>query len=644
MKMRARREVLKLFVLLLVSSSMIGFSILNPLKSEYPILFPMISFLDPVQGELKNYLVISEVMVNPAGTEPGHEWMEIYNRSPNVINLGNFKIGDSESRNDLEGMYQFPAGTLIIPGEVLVIANQSTLFLQFYGFQPDFELSDSSPDVPNLVKYKSWSGGVINLSNTGDELLLIDQDDNRVDAVSWGNSGFGFDPPVPAQSDGMSIERLPAYADRNQAGDWIISDEPKPGTVSIIIDAVDPNTPTTTQADCGTPSVLFSEVLYDPAFSGEPDGEWLEIYNHGDSELALACLRVGDEETKSGTEGMMAFPVGASLHPGGVIVVANEAETFIMNYGFSPDFEIRESNEFIPNLVPDNSWGSGSISLNNSGDELLMIDRSGNQLDAVSWKGSNYAFDPPVPGVDPGHSIARQPANLDSDSAADWIDLEHPHPGIVSFNPPITSPTPQINSPTPKTPSLTPTITKTTTVTRTPQPTYEIVINEILADPHSETGDANNDGDIDLSDDEFIELVNYSNSALDIGGWSVGDVLSIRHTFQNDTILLPGCGLLLFGGGSPNGNFGNSIVDVATSGKLALNDNLETVYIYDEQINIVSSVSYGEEANDGQSITRDPDIYGGLPLRKHSLATGSEGSQFSPGTMIDGTFFSGCAD
>jgi hypothetical protein len=73
-----------------------------------------------------------------------------------------------------------------------------------------------------------------------------------------------------------------------------------------------------------------------------------------------------------------------------------------------------------------------------------------------------------------------------------------------------------------------------------------------------------------------------------------------------------------------------------------LNDGMETIYLYDSQLDIVASLSYGEEGSDDQSITRDPDIIGSLPLRKHSLAAGSGGSNYSPGTLINGDYFSGC--
>lgn len=639
-KISQNRNVLKIITVAVVSVILIGFSSINPLRELGHIYFPFINHLDPVE----NRLVLSEILFNPVGAEPGNEWIEIFNRSSDEINLHGYKIGDSEFQGDLEGMYVFPEGTRILPRKTMVIANQSVLFSSQYGFRPDFELSESDPEVTNLKKYRNWSGGVINLGNSGDEVIILNPADEQVDAVSWGDSNYAFDPPAPKTEDGMSIERNPATADSNNAGDWSILEEPEPGQVKLEIPTPIPGTPTATQPDCDYIPVLISEVLYDPAVIAEPDGEWVEIYNFGDSETDLDCLMVGDEETTGGTEGMMAFPPGNTIPPKQAIVIANRADSFFIEFGFFPDFEIRETFTTVPNLIDYPTWASGSISLSNSGDELILIGLSGNQLDEVSWKGSDYAFHPPVPGVNPGHSISRRPADIDTDSADDWVDESQPQPGIVVLEPVTQSPAPVTETPSPKPPSPTSTVTPTSTSTKTAQPTYAIVINEILADPDSTFGDANHDGDVDYSDDEFIELINNSSSPIDISSWSIGDVLDIRHTFPTGSLLEPGCGLVLFGGGLPSGDFGNFLVQVASSGTLGLNDNMEIIYIYDTHLEIITSLSYGEEAGDNQSITRDPDVVGGLPLRKHSLASGSYGALFSPGIMVNGNYFSGCSD
>ncbi len=52
-------------------------------------------------------------------------------------------------------MIRFPAGSIIEPGQVVVIANQGLLFSQVHRFQPDYELLDSDQTIPDMVKYGS---------------------------------------------------------------------------------------------------------------------------------------------------------------------------------------------------------------------------------------------------------------------------------------------------------------------------------------------------------------------------------------------------------------------------------------------------------------------------------------------------------
>ena len=73
------------------------------------------------------------------------------------------------------------------------------------------------------------------------------------------------------------------------------------------------------------------------------------------------------------------------------------------------------------------------MSLSNPGDVVLVLDGTDSFVDAVSWGDSNWAFDPDCPVVAEGHSIARDPADVDTDTAADWIVQAVPNPGQVEI-------------------------------------------------------------------------------------------------------------------------------------------------------------------------------------------------------------------
>ncbi|MDH3645190.1 MAG: lamin tail domain-containing protein [Gammaproteobacteria bacterium] len=170
------------------------------------------------------------------------------------------------------------------------------------------------------------------------------------------------------------------------------------------------------------------------------------------------------------------------------------------------------------------------------------------------------------------------------------------------------------------------------------------VINEIHADPASGSdGDANGDGVRDSGDDEFVEIINTTGGAVDISGWTLEDRVAVRHTFPTGSLVADGCSIVVFGGGTPTGVFGNSLVQTASGGFLGLNNSGDDVTLSDNSAIEIAMASYGSEGGDNQSLTLSPDVTGGLPYVKHTVATGGGGRRFSPGTRADGVAFAGCA-
>jgi hypothetical protein len=166
-----------------------------------------------------------------------------------------------------------------------------------------------------------------------------------------------------------------------------------------------------------------------------------------------------------------------------------------------------------------------------------------------------------------------------------------------------------------------------------------LIVNEILADPASgPAGDANGDGIRNGSQDEFIELVNVSDTSLDIGGWTISDLTGMRHRFDPGATILSQMAVVVFGGGTPTGLFGGAQVLMASSGSLGLNNGGDEIRLLDAMSSMIDLVSYGSEGGADQSITLDPDL-AGTSFVRHSTAFGSGGIAFSPGTRIDGMPF-----
>jgi len=167
------------------------------------------------------------------------------------------------------------------------------------------------------------------------------------------------------------------------------------------------------------------------------------------------------------------------------------------------------------------------------------------------------------------------------------------------------------------------------------------VINEIHADPHAVEGDANGDGTVNTSEDEFVEIVNNTGSTQDVSGWTLSDAVGVRHVFLPGSVIADGCAVVVFGGGTPTGAFGGVVVQTASTGLIGLNNDGDSVFLNDGSSD-VATASYGSEGGNDQSLTLDPDV-SSAAFVLHTAATGSGGARYSPGTRIDGTAFAGCA-
>ena len=537
---RSTKTIARIILILVVVLLPIATPRVTSLALSAGIFIPFVAHEWPRDIQDTAEILITEILYAPTSPEPAGEWIEIYNPKSTTLNLDGYKIGDAESQDDREGMFCFPANQAIEPAQVVIIANQTSAFFGDQGFKSDFEFVDTDPEIPNMVKCTGWASGSVNLSNSGDEVIILNGADEIVDVASWGSSTIAFTPAIPGVAEGHSVERRPANQDNNAASDWINQPRPDPGRVDLSspTPSVSPTpsasiTPSVGISDtpiiCEQMDVLISEVFYDPAGVEEPAGEWLEVFNSGSYTANLPCIKVGDEEIRGGGEGMLAFPAGGMVAPGEVLVVANNAMTFNLAYGFDPDYEMVDSNPLIPDMIKYSDWSNGSVSLNNTGDDVLLLDGNDNLMDAVSWGSSTFAFDPPVKAVPEGYSLERQPGNQDSDSAADWIEQATPNPGEVILQ--LNTHTPTIDlSPTnittgassatvTSTKTRTPTVTKTKTPTKTPTSTpipcgaVQLLVSEVMVDP---PGGGDPEG-------EWIEIYNAGSTTVNLPCVKAGD-------------------------------------------------------------------------------------------------------------------------
>lgn len=353
----------------------------------------------------------------------------------------------------------------------------------------------------------------------------------------------------------------------------------------------------TTAGAPSTPAVVINEFQYDPApdATGDANGdgtrqgsedEFVELYNNSGADLDISGWTLSDAVGERHT-----FPAGTVI-PDRCAIVVFGGGTPVGAFGNA--------------LVQTAS--TGFLGLNNGGDSITLADDLGNTIaDHVYVSGDatdqSATRNPDITGSFAGHLTASGPA----------ATLFSPGTRVDGSN---------------------------FTGCQAPAP---VIINEFQSDPAPDTtGDANGDGSRDGSEDEFVELYNNSGSDLDISGWTLSDAVGTRHTFPAGTVVPDQCAIVVFGGGTPFGAFGNALVQTASTGFLGLNNGGDSITVADDLGNTIASHAYVSGDATDQAATRDPDISGGFIA--HSLAAGAGGSLFSPGTRLDGSAFIGCSD
>ncbi|MEA2074464.1 MAG: phospholipase D-like domain-containing protein [Euryarchaeota archaeon] len=147
------------------------------------------------------------------------EFIRIHNPTESLINIGGWEI------TDLEGTITFPVGANMDSGGSLYLAYNATAFYEEMLIRADFEYGvDSDNSTQNMIK-----SGSLKLANTGDEVILKDNEGEIIDVVIYGDSDYTgacwSGTPVKDVHEGVILERdrneiTGQYEDTNTSADW----------------------------------------------------------------------------------------------------------------------------------------------------------------------------------------------------------------------------------------------------------------------------------------------------------------------------------------------------------------------------------------------------------------------------------------
>jgi phosphatidylserine/phosphatidylglycerophosphate/cardiolipin synthase-like enzyme len=318
-------------------------------------------------------IVINEVLYDPLPGE--EEWIELYNAGSEV-NVEGITLSDQDGHDYVFPDLLFPSGAYILlrvgPG------------------------TDGGFDGGTAVLHMGLSRQILN--DDGDDLLLEGYG-QVLDFFRYGD-GPAVDPPPPQAPwegsaelapEGLSLSLQPNGLLDATAEDWKAS-EPTPGGL---------NTPP------GGGRLLITEAYY----NANRDNEYVLIQNSGQLEVDTGGWRLSDGE------GDWILP-SWTLEPRGTFLVAQNATALLEDSGLQADACVRGCRLLVTT--------SGSLSLNNEGDEVLLYDRHARLVDAFyygsatvgeGWEGDTAEV------LERGRVAKRlltEEGPVDTNTSADW--------------------------------------------------------------------------------------------------------------------------------------------------------------------------------------------------------------------------------
>jgi len=421
-------------------------------------------------GVERHSIVINEIMYAPPGNMP--EWIEFYNASSSAIDIGGWKISDTnvKSRAVLVN-----SRCIVQPGAYFVAASDSTLRNYFsissQVFVASFSaLNNTTPDAVVLydnrgimmdsVWYKpSWGG------TNGMSLERIDYFSSSVDSANWKSSqptpGIEntsakkiFDLAVTSASaamldGGIHVMAVIRNMGRNLASGFCIrfyydangDSAASRGELiqSINAGALLPGDSMTAQCDwratihgiipiiCAVDfsrdqrssnnsfvvraankfepqSVVINEIMYDPLPNRS---EFIELFNRSADTVSLQGWTMMNAPSSSGRRTTIRISDSPLLLPPNDYAVIGADSTLIVQFPFL--LHLPAGKLIIVNK---------DLSLNNSGDDIVLADMTNTQIDSVRYSPSwhNPALNTPTTGK----SLERVNPAIGSNDRRNW--------------------------------------------------------------------------------------------------------------------------------------------------------------------------------------------------------------------------------
>lgn len=349
-------------------------------------------------------LAISEINYNSDSTRNSGNWVEFHNFGNAALDISNWGFTDSTVTNN----YYFPAGTIMQPGDYLVLVEDTALF---------------HSQFPAVNVFGPTGFG---FSNSNEALTLFDDNNlpmlsvHYYDSLPW---------PIAADGFGRTLEFLNDTLDPSNPAHWF------PGCIG--------GSPGGPYVPC-TETLIFSEINYKSSAAADA-GDWVEIRNISNSPIDLSGWKFRDDDDTHNFN----LPANTILNFNEHFVLVADPALFsarfpmVSNFAGPLGFGLSSAGEAIrlfdssgklyQSVVYDEAapWPQGA---NGNGYTLELVDEAGNFCAPSNWMDG-------CPEGSPGmlYFFPCAPTALNHNSTSNALSVQ-PNPGQGIFYLKLSSP------------------------------------------------------------------------------------------------------------------------------------------------------------------------------------------------------------
>jgi hypothetical protein len=300
-------------------------------------------------------IALTEINYNSDSTRNSGNWVEFHNFGNAPLDISNWRFTDSTVTNN----YYFPAGTVMQPGDYLVLVEDTALF---------------HAQFPAINVFGPTGFG---FSNSNEALTLFDNNNLPMVSVHYYDS---LPWPIAADGYGRTLEFLNDTLDPSNPAHWF------PGCIG--------GSPGGPYVPC-TESLIFSEINYKSAAAADA-GDWVEIRNISTTPIDLTGWKFRDDDDTHTFNIPSNTVLNFNEH---FVLVANPALfssrfPLVSNFAGPLGFGLSSAGEAIRLFDPSGKlyqsvvydeaapWPQGA---NGNGYTLELVDQAGNFCSPANW-------------------------------------------------------------------------------------------------------------------------------------------------------------------------------------------------------------------------------------------------------------------